>query len=746
MRIVKSFNSDWYFLKDREDIPLEIPDGAQKLALPHTWNGEDGQDGGGDYLRARCLYMKHFLRDELPEGELLYIEVLAANSYAEVFLNNEKITAHLGGYSAFRAEITPHIKEENLLIIAVDNREMLHAYPSFADFTFYGGLYRGVRIIGVSREHIDLDYFGGDGVKVNARPMKELSEIEIEAYFVNVCEGCKARYTVFDKNGRVVASKIENASRDKVILTLENPHLWQGVHDPYLYSAEVCLMSGDSVLDSVSVRFGIRSFFVDPERGFFLNGKEYSLRGVSRHQDRPGVGNALSDDDHREDIELIMEMGANTVRLAHYQHSQTFYDLCDERGLVVWAEIPYISKHKREGRENTVSQLTELIIQCYNHPSICIWGLSNEITMAGADDPDLIENHKLLNDLAHRLDSTRLTAVAAVSTCDINAEYLKIPDLVAYNHYFGWYGGDTSMNGPWFDEFHRTHPKIPIGVSEYGCEALNWHSSAPRQGDYTEEYQAYYHEQLIEALFTRPYIFATYVWNMFDFAADARSEGGEAGMNHKGLVTFDRKYKKDAFYAYKAWLSDTPFIHICSKRYVDRVEDEVEIKVYSNIPSLELFVDGESVATKTEPNHFFTFKIKNRGSQAIAVIAGECKDESRIRKVDKPNEDYVLKETGTVLNWFDVTEPDGRLSLNDKIEDILKTDGGKKIFAELVASLSEASKSDTGATMPVNQDMMRMLGGFTMLRFLSMAGMMGLSFSKEELLDINRRLNEVEAP
>ena len=746
MRIVKSFNSDWYFLKDREDIPLEIPDGAQKLALPHTWNGEDGQDGGGDYLRARCLYMKHFLRDELPEGELLYIEVLAANSYAEVFLNNEKITTHLGGYSAFRAEITPHIKEENLLIIAVDNREMLHAYPSFADFTFYGGLYRGVRIIGVSREHIDLDYFGGDGVKVNARPMKELAEIEIEAYFVNVCEGCKARYTVFDKNGRVVASKIENASRDKVILTLENPHLWQGVHDPYLYSAEVCLMSGDSVLDSVSVRFGIRSFFVDPERGFFLNGKEYSLRGVSRHQDRPGVGNALSDDDHREDIELIMEMGANTVRLAHYQHSQTFYDLCDERGLVVWAEIPYISKHKREGRENTVSQLTELIIQCYNHPSICIWGLSNEITMAGADDPDLIENHKLLNDLAHRLDSTRLTAVAAVSTCDINAEYLKIPDLVAYNHYFGWYGGDTSMNGPWFDEFHRTHPKIPIGVSEYGCEALNWHSSAPRQGDYTEEYQAYYHEQLIEALFTRPYIFATYVWNMFDFAADARSEGGEAGMNHKGLVTFDRKYKKDAFYAYKAWLSDTPFIHICSKRYVDRVEDEVEIKVYSNIPSLELFVDGESVATKTEPNHFFTFKIKNRGSQAIAVIAGECKDESRIRKVDKPNEDYVLKETGTVLNWFDVTEPDGRLSLNDKIEDILKTDGGKKIFAELVASLSEASKSDTGATMPVNQDMMRMLGGFTMLRFLSMAGMMGLSFSKEELLDINRRLNEVEAP
>ena len=744
MRIVKSFNKDWYFLKDREDLPTDAPESAERITLPHTWNREDGADGGNDYLRARCLYMKRFERDDLPEGDLVYLEVPAANSYSEVFLNGKKIASHLGGYSLFRVDLTPYIKDENLLIISVDNREMLHAYPSLADFTFYGGLYRGVSVIGVPSEHIDLEYYGGKGIKVTPRLLDGSAEIEVEGYFVGVSDTTRARYAVYDKNGMLVATKLEDATVGCVTLPLVEPHLWQGVDDPYLYTLEVCLMSGDYAVDSVKTKFGVRSFRVDPERGFFLNGKEYSLRGVSRHQDKKGLGNALSDFDHREDISLILEMGANTVRLAHYQHAESFYDLCDEAGLVVWAEIPYISKHKPEGRENTVSQLTELIIQCYNHPSICFWGLSNEITMSGAEDPDLIENHRILNDLAHELDPTRLTAVAVVSTCDINAEYLKIPDLVAYNHYFGWYGGDTSMNGPWFDNFHKTHPNIPIGVSEYGCEALDWHTSSPRQGDYTEEYQAYYHEELIKALFSRPYIFATYVWNMFDFAADARNEGGEPGLNHKGLVTYDRKYKKDAFFAYKAWLSDEPFVHICSKRFVDRVEDEAEIKVYSNQPTVALFVDGKRVSEKTEPSHFFTFKIKNKGSQAIMAVAGECKDEARIRKVDEPNEDYILKETGTVLNWFDITEREGYLSLNDKIEDILRTDGGKKLFSELMIRLSDASKGDTGVGIVPNEDMMRMLGGFTLLRFFSMSQMMGVDLSKDELLEINCYLNKIK--
>ena len=281
------------------------------------------------------------------------------------------------------------------------------------------------------------------------------------------------------------------------------------------------------VLDKVKTRFGLRTFFIDAGKGFILNGESYPLRGVSRHQDRWGHGNALLVEHHKEDMELISEMGANTIRLAHYQHDQYFYDLCDEYGMVVWAEIPYISSHMPNARENTISQMKELIIQNYNHPSIVVWGLSNEITMTGGkSSEDLLENHRVLNDLAHELDKTRLTTIAAVTMCDIHDPYIQIPDVVSYNHYFGWYGGDTSMNGPWFDRFHKEFPQIPIGVSEYGCEALNWHTSDPQQGDYTEEYQAYYHEELIKQLFTRPYLWATHVWNMFDFAADARNEGG----------------------------------------------------------------------------------------------------------------------------------------------------------------------------------------------------------------------------
>ena len=376
---------------------------------------------------------------------------------------------------------------------------------------------------------------------------------------------------------------------------------------------------------------------------------------MARHQDRIGFGNALLPEHHEEDIDLICEVGATTIRLAHYQHDQYFYDLCDEKGLVIWAEIPYISQHMPEGRDNTVSQMTELITQCYNHASICFWGLSNEITMNGPEDPDLILNHRILNKLVKKLDPSRLTTLAALSMCPMDATYLTIPDVVSYNHYFGWYGGETDQNGPWLDKFHAKHPNIPIGVSEYGCEALNWHTSTPMQGDYTEEYQAYYHEELIRQLYTRPYIWATHCWNMFDFGADARAEGGENGQNHKGLITIDRKYKKDAFYAYKAWLSDEPFVHICGKRYVDRVEDITKVTVYSNQPQVELFVGGESLGVKTAEDHFFYFSVPNVGESTLVAVAGDCRDESCIRKVDTFNEEYRMKEAGAILNWFDIT-------------------------------------------------------------------------------------------
>ena len=452
-------------------------------------------------------------------------------------------------------------------------------------------------------------------------------------------------------------------------------------------------------------------------------------------------------------------MGANTIRLAHYQHDQYFYDLCDEKGLVIWAEIPYISNHMPGGRANTISQMKELVVQNYNHASIVVWGLSNEITMNGADDPDLLENHHILNDLVHSMDKTRLTTMAAVSMAPIDSKYIQIPDCVSYNHYFGWYGGETSDNGPWFDNFHKTHPNIPIGCSEYGCEALDWHTSDPRQGDYTEEYQSYYHEELIKALFTRKYMWATHVWNMFDFAADARAEGGENGMNHKGLVTFDRKYKKDSFYAYKAWLSDEPFVHVCSKKYIDRVEDVTKVTVYSNQKQVELFVNGVSMGVKEAEDHFFKWDVPNVGESVIVAKSGELEDSSNIRKVDTFNEAYRLKEVGAVLNWFDIVEKEGRLSLNSKFGDIMATLPGKMFAMGLLLKVKkkmdqskkkqakgEEKKGFSTGGMKVSKDMMKLVYSFTVLRLTSMMGMLNVTFNKEELLKMNKKLLRIRAP
>ena len=747
MRRILKINDGWQFVKDCADP--SVSEGAVAVTLPHTWNNEDGYDGG-TYFRGSCVYSRNIDGAALGEG-LHYLEIRGANSSADVYLNGQHLAHHDGGYSTWRVNLTPFLNGgDNALSIVVDNAPNETVYPQMADFTFYGGLYRDVYIVSVNENHFDLDYFGAPGIKITPTVEGKDAKVEVEVYTTDLKDGQQIAYTLYDKEENELQKIV---STDKVVtFEIKDVHLWHGRKDPYLYCCEAEIVEGDEVIDNVCSRFGCRTFKIDPVNGFILNGEEYPLRGVSRHQDRLGFGNALLPEHHKEDMEFIYEVGCTTIRLAHYQHDQYFYDLCDEYGMVIWAEIPYISKHMPTGRENTISQMTELVAQNYNHPSIVVWGLSNEITISGST-PDLLENHNILNDLCHRMDKTRLTTVAAVSMCKIDDPYLQIPDVVSYNHYFGWYGGDTNMNGPWFDKFHATHPSIPIGCSEYGCEALNWHTSDPRQGDYTEEYQAFYHEELIKQLYSRKYMWATHVWNMFDFGADARAEGGENGQNHKGLMTMDRKYKKDSFYAYKAWLrspEEAPVLHICSKRYVDRVEDVTKITVYSNLPEVELFVNGESVGKQTSDNHFFYFNVKNVGESKLVAKAGEHTDESFIRKVDSFNEEYRLVEKGVILNWFDIEEKEGRLSLNSKMSDVISTFRGKMIFASLMGKmLGGKKKGEPKKAMgfEVTPDMMAMMGGFTVLRLLTMAGgMMNKEFTKEELLKLNKKLSRIKAP
>ena len=746
MRDIKSINENWQFTKEKETITVN---------LPHTWNGKDGQDGGNDYYRGTCTYKKSISRNEFPEGEEFYLQIDGANSSASVYFNGKKLTVHHGGYSTFRVKLEK-IQNENEITVEVDNSPNDFVYPQLADFTFYGGIYRNVSIIGVPKKHFDLEYYGAPGIAVTPIAKVNDYEVTLSAY----CDG-EVEFTVYDGD-EVVESANAAGKNPTAIIIIKNAHLWDGTADPHLYTATAKLIENGEAVDEISCRFGCRSFEINPQKGFILNGREYPLRGVSRHQDRPEIGNALTYEHHKEDIELICEMGANTIRLAHYQHSQDFYNLCDEKGLIVWAEIPYISKHLDNGVENTKSQMTELVCQNYNHPSIVTWGLSNEITMNGSNSA-LIDNHKMLNNLVHSLDKTRPTTQAVVTMCRTDDEYVHISDILSYNHYFGWYGGNVHMYGPWFDDFHKKYPNKAIGISEYGCEALNWHTSEPEQGDYTEEYQAYYHEEVIKQIIDRPYLWATHVWNMFDFAADSRAEGGENGMNHKGLVTFDRKYKKDSFYAYQAWLSNKPMLHICGKRYVDRVEDVTKITVYSNADEVELFANGESIGKQTKSRYpFFYFEVKNEGETVITAKAGELTDESKIKKVDKFNEDYRLKEENAVINWFEIDTPTGYFSVNDTIGDILATFKGK-IFALRVIKLLKSSFADKpkdenkkpekkekkkGGGLSImgfslNKTMLELGKGFTVKRAMMMANGM---FTKEQILEINRMLNKIKKP
>ena len=623
------------------------PDGATTTVdLPHTWNARDGQDGGNDYWRGTCIYRTRFAAPQFnTASQQVWIQFDGVNASAHVVLNGSPVCNHDGGYSIFRANITELLRDENELTVEVDNSKNDRVYPQKADFTFYGGIYRDVSLMVVSKNHFTLDYFGGPGIRIT--PTVQGADASVQVTTWHDGEG-EVSIELLDAAGNTVAT----GKGPDITLTIFNAHLWNGVKDPYLYSCKARLVVNGTVEDETTTRFGVRSFKVDPKKGFFLNGKSYPLHGVSRHQDRKGLGNAITHEMHDEDMALIKEIGANTIRLAHYQHDQYFYDLCDEVGMVVWAEIPYISEHMPNGRENTISQMKELIIQNYNHPCIVCWGVSNEITISTKDKKDMLDNHRQLNDLCHEMDKTRLTTLACYAMCGPFNRSAHITDMVSWNLYLGWYVPGFILNDLWMGFFHLCFPNRPFGYSEYGAEGMpNLHSAHPHRGDHTEEYQAKYHEYMLRCFKRHPWMWATHVWNMFDFAADARDQGGEPGMNHKGLVTFDRKTKKDSFYLYKAWWSDEAFVHICSKRFVERTGSTATVKVYSNQSTVALYVNGNKVGEQTG-EHVFTFKVPLNGELHIQAVAGDRTDESVIRHVDTPNPEYKLHKTKSKsANW-----------------------------------------------------------------------------------------------
>ena len=632
MRKIINLNKSWIFTKDGESVEVDVP---------HTWNAVDGQDGGNDYCRTACTYKKTFPRPAYGADERVYLEFRGVNSQSVVTLNGKEAARHNGGYSTFRADVTDLLDDENVLEVLVSNEATEEVYPQTADFTFYGGIYRDVYLVTVNKNHFDLDYYGGSGIKVDADVMDGKGILTVTPYVSG--EG-EVVYTLKDAEGKTVASGSSP-------LTVENVHLWHGVDDPYLYTLEAELLVGGKAADAVSCSVGFRTFSVDPKKGFILNGKPYPLRGVCRHQDRLGLGNALTEKEHEEDAALIKEVGATTIRLAHYQHDQYFYDLCDKYGFVVWAEIPYISRHMEEANENALEQMRELIIQNYNHPSIVTWGISNEITMKKCNG-DKYAFHKKLNALCKQLDPARPTVIANFVMCSVWNKISHITDMASFNLYYGWYAPFTFMTGVVLDWFHFFYGKTPVGLSEYGAECMpTLHSARPHRGDSTEEYHVIYHERILKMIEKRPWIWGTHVWNMFDFASDGRNHGGDPGKNHKGLVTFDRKIKKDAFYLYKAHWSKEPFIHISGKRYANRAEKTTTVRVFCNAGDVKLFNNGKEIKCKKTDGRDFVFKVRLDKVNELVAVCGDLKDSCTLNKVDAPDQSYRLHTKSNNHSW-----------------------------------------------------------------------------------------------
>ena len=724
MRKILSFHDNWLFSKTAE-VPGALPVGWENIDLPHTWNALDGQDGGNDYWRGTAMYCKAFPKPEF-EGRAV-LEFLGAAMTADVYLNGQHLAHHEGGYSTFRVDITDALRGKNLLCVAVDNSANDRVYPQKADFTFYGGLYRGVNLILVPENHFELVKDGTPGIKVTPTVNGSDAVVTVETW----------------QNGEgivlvTVADQVkETESVDgyaKVDFRIQNVRLWDGVEDPWLYTAKAEFGG-----DEIRTRFGCRTIEFDADKGFLLNGRVYPLRGVSRHQDRKGLGSALTLNEHREDMEIIREIGANTVRLAHYQHAQEFYDLCDEFGIIAWAEIPYITQHMPGGRQNTVDQMRELVTQCYNHPSIVCWGLSNEITASGTATEDLLENHRILNDLCHELDKTRPTTMAHVFMLETDSPLIPIADIGSYNLYFGWYLGELSQNDSFFDEYHAKFPDRVIGFSEYGADANpQFQSAMPEKGDYSESYQCVYHEHILKCIETRPYLWATHVWNLFDFAADGRDEGGKNGENQKGLVTFDRKLRKDAFYLYKAHWSKEPFVHLCGRRYADRAETVTQIKVYTNQPEVTLLVDGHIAQTKTGAK-VFNFAVPISGEHTVTAVSGDLHDTITIRKVEKANPAYRMVG-GEVVNWFDADKHDPTcFSIKDTLGTLMQHPKAGAIVGRMMQA-ARASRGDVASATAGNANLEKMMAGMSLQSLLKQAGP---AIKPEQIQSLNAALQQI---
>ncbi len=607
-------NNDWQFRFSHQVDPAA----ARRVDLPHTWNAQDALAGRPDYKRGIGNYTRRlYIRPEWA-GKRLFLRFEGANSVADLFVDGRHAGEHRGGYTAFVFEITDRVVCgcAHTIDVRVNNSEQLDVMPLVGDFNFYGGIYRDVHLIvtdpvcisplNCASPGVFLDQLSVSGQRAEVRARVDLSNAAAEPRRVvvrlRIADGDR---TVFETERPVVVAPHTAVQEERIDFAIDRPHLWDGVDDPFLYRAEVVLLCDGAEVDRVEQPLGLRYFSVDPDEGFFLNGRHLPLRGVCRHQERAGVGNALRREHHDEDLRIMEEMGVNAVRLAHYPQAEYVYDRTDRLGMIAWAEIPFVGPggYADKGfvdspafRANGREQLREMIRQHYNHPSICFWGLFNELKESGDNPVDYVRE---LDSLAHAEDASRPTVAASNQSGALNL----LTDLIAWNRYDGWYGATPATLASWLDATHGAHPGLKIGISEYGAGASILHQQdslvqpVPDSWWHPENWQTEYHIRNWRIIRARPYVWGSFVWNMFDFGAAHRTEGDRPGINDKGLVTHDRRVRKDAFYFYKANWNPEPMVRIEGRRNDRRVRPVTTVRVFSNCREVELRVNGRTVAS-----------------------------------------------------------------------------------------------------------------------------------------------------
>ena len=614
--------------------------GWSVVNLPHTWNNLDGQDGGNNYYRGIGWYRTHYAVDGSLTNRQFFLKFDGAFLVSDVYVNGNYLGEHQGGFGAFVFDATPYVNVggDNVIAVKVNNAVNTNIPPLSADFTFFGGLYRDVHLLVTDPVQISpLDY-GSPGVYLKTTGVSaRAAGLQVSAVVSNATASAQSvtmRAVVTDAWTNVVACltnevTLPAASASNVVAStvIGQPHLWNGLADPYLYRTFVEMYNGTNVTDVVCQPVGFRWFSVDPTNGFFLNGQHYDLHGVDMHQDWLNCGWALSHGQRVTNFMFLKEIGATAVRLSHYENDDDTYQLADQAGIILWSEIPLINNITESPAfyTNTEQQLTEMIHQRYNHPSVVCWSVYNEITLDAGPSPNTLISEEV--QLVNQQDSTR-PSTAAANTSD-NDSTTFFTQLIDFNKYFGWYNGVATDFGPWADNIHATYPTRTIGVSEYGAGAsIYQHSENPvvepaNAGTYhPEEYQDLFHETYWQAMKARPFLWSKFIWNMFDFASDARNEGDTPGRNDKGLVTYDRQVRKDAFYWYKAnWTTD-PMVYITGHTFTNRLANAITAKVYANCDSVELILNGISQGSVVSTNCIFLWPVTLQGGTNVVQAVG----------------------------------------------------------------------------------------------------------------------------